>query len=194
MQERRFCIRLLKIMMGLWIFMSPFYAIQARAFEPLPPEQVFQLLVSAPEKNAVQAEWRITPGYYLYADRIHFTFNPTTQFAVALPPAETKISPDNKPEKVYSGTIVTPILLTSAPTMVTLTVNYQGCAQAGFCYPPMKKIYTIDLAKQVVTLGESIKQSDATFSLTALLTDQHKIQSILATQHVAVLLLIFLGL
>lgn len=194
MQVSHWGIRLLKVIVGLWIFMSPFYAIQAHAFEPLPAEQVFQLLVSAPDKNAIQAEWRITPGYYLYADRIHFTFKPTTQFAVAFPSPETIISPDNKPEKVYSGTIVTPILVKSAPEMVTLTINYQGCAQAGFCYPPMKKIYTIDLAKQVVTLGESIQKSETKFSLSALLTDQNKIQSILATQHVTVLLVIFLAL
>ena len=92
------------------------------ALKPLPSDQAFQLIVSTPENNAVQVEWRIAPGYYLYVEKLQFKFDPVVSFEVSLPPAATKLNFENIKEKVYSGTVVIPILLKSVVSNATLTI------------------------------------------------------------------------
>lgn len=149
---------------------------------PLHAEKAFVFSATVASPTEIQAHWKIAPGYYIYRDRLKFHFIPDLNAQIHYPESELKDVGEDKKIKVFSGNLTIPITFqTLAPTL-QLTVHYQGCSTKKFCYPPMQKTVTLNLSNQ----------SSATN--TSLLTDQNKISRLLATQHIGVLLFIFLGL
>lgn len=154
----------------------------AQLIQPLPVAQVFQFSATRVSTNKIIAEWQIAPGYYLYKQRIHVTLNPDTTAELQFPPSELKhdLIHRGNYEEVYSGHLVIPIMLPSeAASSIKLTIQYQGCAQAGLCYPPVKQQLTLNTVDN---------------SLRALLSDQNSILTMLSTQHFTLMLFMFVGL
>ncbi|HEX4044362.1 MAG TPA: protein-disulfide reductase DsbD, partial [Gammaproteobacteria bacterium] len=169
---------------------------------PLPADQAFVFSVyinptlSAPTKEKtiakeVMAEWQIAPGYYLYTKRIHIHFEPTMNADIQLPQGEVKYGQETGQYEVFSGIISVPILLSKTPSQLTMHVDYQGCSQAGFCYPPMQRSFLLNFTDNTITPLLS-KTTDKEWS--SLLTDQNGIVTVLQSQHFGIVLLIFAGL
>jgi thiol:disulfide interchange protein DsbD len=120
----------------------------------LKPDQAFILSTEVPDANTITARWDIADGYYLY--RKKFSFSLATADGVQLgdpqfPPGKTKVDDTFGPSEVYYKNIVAriPVIRSNTHgTHVTLVTKYQGCADAGFCYPPMTKTVDIDLPPQ----------------------------------------------
>ena len=115
----------------------------------LPPEQAFRVSAEAAGAEAVLVRWSIADGYYLYQSKFRFsTQSPgVTLGEPVLPPAATKEDPYFGAMQVYRGDAHTRLPLTRAPgsgAALALEVRYQGCADAGFCYPPQR--LTLNLA------------------------------------------------
>ncbi len=110
----------------------------ALAAEFLPPEQAFAMTATPVGDNAVQLQWRIADGYYMYRERLTLHAVTKTGQAPALetPKAETKFDANfNKTMEIYhQGLKLT--VDRSKLQGDNFTVEYQGCAQAGLCYPP----------------------------------------------------------
>ena len=65
-----------------------------------------------------------------------------------------KQDPDNGNYEAYAGEITIPVPLKAANEPQNLKVDYQGCSESGFCYPPMHKSFAVDLANnQILTTG-----------------------------------------
>ncbi|MCP5160539.1 MAG: protein-disulfide reductase DsbD [Hahellaceae bacterium] len=108
----------------------------------LPVDEAF-ILTSSNSDRGITLRWQIAPGYYLYQDRIKIQ-TPENQ-----PPASSLIFnnlPEDKEDpsfglvKVYHNELSAFQPIGSEITQpINLTLTYQGCAEAGLCYPPQKK-------------------------------------------------------
>ncbi|TLX22988.1 protein-disulfide reductase DsbD family protein [Thermomonas fusca] len=120
----------------------------AADFELPPVDEVFVLSAQATARNRIEVRWKIADGYYLYRHR--------TSVKAGAGFAEPRLAlPDgNKHRDEFFGDVetyrtqlvgvVTGVPAASA-TGVALTVKYQGCADAGICYPPQTRTLTVAL-------------------------------------------------
>jgi thiol:disulfide interchange protein DsbD len=115
----------------------------ARAGDFLEPEQAFQLQGELRDARTLRLTWTIAPGYHLYRDRLSFDGSVE---APALPAGLRKFDENfNKEMETYQDKLVVDLPVKgSAP--FTLTVGYQGCADAGLCYSPATQRYRVDPA------------------------------------------------
>lgn len=153
---------------------------------PLPADEAFVLSVYPNGSHQVIAEWRIAPGYYLYRDRLRISDAAKQITKIDLPQAEIKKDAIRGKYLAYSGILTVPILLKTISTNeLKLRIDYQGCSQQGFCYPPIQKNISLRLAANNPTTPST------PFSL---LTNQNEVQAALQSQHLAALFLLFVGL
>ena len=118
--------------------------------EFLPPDQAFQVAAVADGPDRVRVEWVIHEGYYLYKGRIKFA---TTDAQAALgtaslPTGKKKHDEYFGDQEVYHDGIVATVPVARAAGAtgeLPLDVTYQGCAEAGLCYPPITKNLTVSL-------------------------------------------------
>ncbi|MFT6102104.1 MAG: thiol:disulfide interchange protein DsbD [Granulosicoccus sp.] len=116
--------------------------------EFLPVGEAYQLSVRANDTK-IAAEWVITEKYFLYGEQFRFSIN--GQIVTASRPAG-KISYDEIFEKdvekhyIYTQATIDrqtlPTNLLNAKTL-NLSITYQGCADAGLCYPPETQAFII---------------------------------------------------
>jgi thiol:disulfide interchange protein DsbD len=116
----------------------------------LPPEQAFRFSASAQGPERVRLDWLIAPGYYLYRDRIkatgeagHSTVGPP-QF----PEGQIKSDEYFGKQVVYHDALVVtlPVQRSGSRALdLSLSVTYQGCAEAGLCYPPVTRTVSVQL-------------------------------------------------
>src|SRR6185312_4416079 len=116
----------------------------------LPPDQVFHLGASAAGAEAIRLDWWIRDGYYLYRSRLKVSAaDGVTLGALQLPTGKIKIDPYFGREEIYrnavSGTVVVQDPAAARGGNLSLRVTYQGCADAGLCYPPITKTLTVAL-------------------------------------------------
>ena len=104
---------------------------------PLPPEQVFLLDAARAADGGIDLVFSIRDGYYLYRERIHAASEPdgTTPSVLDLPPGKIKDDPNFGRVEIYRGEVSGRVRGGPAGAW-TLAVRYQGCADAGLCYPP----------------------------------------------------------
>jgi thiol:disulfide interchange protein DsbD len=121
--------------------------------EFLPPEQAFRFSAAATTDAAgarqLRLDWIIAPGYYLYRDRIHIASAQTPERigTPQLPPGQIKSDEYFGKQVIYHQELVALVPVqggSRAP--LALSVTYQGCAEAGLCYPPITRAMSIDLA------------------------------------------------
>jgi len=185
----------------LTIFLT-FIAFTTTSFaaDPLSVEQAFSVSVQPKDDHTLVAQWKIAPGYHLYRDHIKFNLvNPTTGHlgSVVLPPGIMQQDDVLGKYEVYQhGVVVTVPLQNVSTKTVTLDVHYQGCADAGFCYPPVSKQIVLNLAK-VPHVADNSSNGDASSSAAS--TDatsnapQDKITALLNNHGWGIILLGFLG-
>ncbi|OEE80735.1 protein-disulfide reductase DsbD [Enterovibrio norvegicus FF-162] len=117
----------------------------------VPVDQAFPFNFTQ-QGDRVYLDWQVMPGYYLYQDKF-----------------EVKVSEDAKvgsmemrqgqPYKdeffgdvlIYKKPLTVTVPVLSATDSSSLNVTYQGCADAGFCYPPE----TVNVPLSAVTSGTS---------------------------------------
>lgn len=106
-----------------------------------PPGAVFHL-AAAPGAHRIELSWTIRPGFYLYRSR--FRVKPlagTVIGTLELPRGIVKIDPYLGREQIYRNAVTAdlPVMrgTAAAPRNASVAVTYQGCADAGLCYPPI---------------------------------------------------------
>ena len=116
----------------------------------LDPDQAFVLTVEDNGASTLIARWQIAEGYYLYRDKFSFSADPQVGLGAAeLPPGEVKEDEIFGSVETYTGPQELAIVIPVADTSVRefqLNVGYQGCAEDGICYPPIKKQLPVRLA------------------------------------------------
>ena len=91
-------------------------------------------------QHDLNLSWHIKDGYYLYRKQITLTTKDAAIVEPSLPPGEWHEDEFYGKSEIYRQRLMLPITLTQAGKAATLTVTYQGCADAGFCYPPETKV------------------------------------------------------
>ena len=76
--------------------------------------------------------WEIRPGYYLYRHKLGVSED-GRQLALELPPGEPREDAAFGRVQVYDRYLEVGL----PPGRGGLTLRYQGCAAAGYCYPPV---------------------------------------------------------
>lgn len=80
--------------------------------------------------------WKVKSGYYLYRQQIHVTPANATLAPLTLPAGQPHEDEFYGKSEIYPQDLTVPVTLQQAASGATLSVTYQGCAAAGFCYPP----------------------------------------------------------
>ena len=113
------------------------------ADELLSAEQAFQLVSATRDADGVHFSWVIAPGYYLYRQRIAAepVDGGAKLAALVLPKGTAKHDEHFGDVEIYTTSVDARLPVakgTAAPTRLKL--RWQGCAEAGVCYPPITRV------------------------------------------------------
>ena len=104
--------------------------------------------------------WQVKDGYYLYRKQISITPSQADIAEIKLPPGVWHEDEFYGKSEIYRKQLTIPITVNQAKSGATLTITYQGCADAGFCYPPETK--TVPLSEVSASAAASPAPAPAT--------------------------------
>lgn len=105
----------------------------------LPVEQAFQFDWQQLDHGQMRLHWRIAPGYYLYRERLSFS-------GVKRPP-NLPSGEAHHDDYFGNSTIYREDLEIIIPEGAKgVEIGWQGCADAGLCYPPQRKMLAPETA------------------------------------------------
>ncbi|MDB5993089.1 MAG: thiol:disulfide interchange protein [Pseudomonas sp.] len=121
----------------------------------LPVEKAFVFTSERLESGETQLYWQITDGYYLYQKRLKFDGLPA-ELHPMLPAGEPHSDEFFGEQPVYRQGLELKI---PAGATGQIKVGFQGCADAGLCYPPQTQV--VDLGGKATTpaVGEAPDQA-----------------------------------
>lgn len=115
----------------------------------LPVREAYPLTLEV-QDTAIVMHFQVMPGYYLYGDKFSVTLHDKQQ-DLALPlqreKGEISFDPELKKtlEKFHRDLSITAALPAAyAPPHATITVSFQGCADAGLCYATERIQFDVD--------------------------------------------------
>jgi thiol:disulfide interchange protein DsbD len=116
----------------------------------LPVDEAFIFTAAADGGAQIALDWQIAPGYYLYRHRVSAK-TATAGFGlgeIAMPPGKKKTDEFFGEVEVYYHALAAtvPVVRPANTSTLEITVSYQGCADAGLCYPPVTKTMAIELS------------------------------------------------
>jgi thiol:disulfide interchange protein DsbD len=124
--------------------------------EFLHPDQAFVLSGEQRPGGELVAHWAIAPGYYLYRDKIRFSTSApgVTLDAPVFPEATIKQDPYFGEVAIYKTEAEASLTVRGAEASGSyeIAVTYQGCAEDGICYPPIKKTLLFNAAYQTASV------------------------------------------
>lgn len=159
--------------------------------EFLSPEQAFRLSEKVNARGELELHWTIEPGYYLYRDKLAVVpLTPGAQLgALDLPAGETKDDPDFGRVEVYKYDLAVTAPVAQWPAgdrPLEAQVRYQGCAEDGICYPPIKKRVSFSFIDSAAAAPLAVTPANA-------LSASDRIALDLSERSLALTLLTFLG-
>jgi thiol:disulfide interchange protein DsbD len=118
--------------------------------EFLDPDVAFRLEATPEGPDQVRLRWVIADRYYLYRDRIKVkTDTPGVVLGKTdFPPGILENDEYFGEQVIYHGELIARVPLSRAAgdtQPLALAVTYQGCAEAGLCYPPITKNFGLQL-------------------------------------------------
>ncbi|WP_299775158.1 protein-disulfide reductase DsbD [uncultured Pseudoteredinibacter sp.] len=128
----------------------------------LPIEEAYQASLSLKDKT-IFLDWKIADGYYLYKDRFKFqkwhdqqsqTLNGKLQNGKRI----FDLAFEKELEVFYHNTQIEIASPAGDHSEYQLAVEFQGCADAGLCYPPHTLWYTVNTDKGSITSSPAPSQ------------------------------------
>ena len=133
---------------------------------PLPAEQAFKLSAILLDNNMLAVRWLVQPDYYLYKDKISFSFEKASIENISFPNAVIKNDEFFGEVSVYNTPLEIQIELKNIQKdYVLVTIKHQGCWEGGVCYPPQVDRLEVSLegskkapipSNEIVTIDENI--------------------------------------
>jgi len=110
----------------------------------LPPDIAFRLGARV-DGDLLKVRWVIADGYYLYRQKIEVRAeSPDLQLlAPQLPKGLIKTDPYLGTQEIYTQQVEVAVPFTrfdAGAHPIQIKVTYQGCAEAGLCYPPITRV------------------------------------------------------
>lgn len=109
----------------------------------IPADQAFKLVGDTKDNNKLILDFQVTSGYYLYQRKFaYYSSNPTVKFQEAIfsRPAQIKDDPEFGKVPVYHDDVSITVPYSGGGKV---TVRWQGCADAGLCYPPQEREFNL---------------------------------------------------
>jgi thiol:disulfide interchange protein DsbD len=118
--------------------------VDSNATDFLPPDVAFRVGASV-DGSVVRVRWIIADGYYLYRSKIDIKAeSPDLVVAApALPKGRFKTDPYLGTQEIYTQQVEATAAFSridAGAHPLQIKVTYQGCAEAGLCYPPISKV------------------------------------------------------
>src|SRR6186713_607175 len=114
----------------------------------LPVEQAFQVSAQATAPDRVEVNFQVNKCCYLYRERMKFVVDagqPAALGSPDMPEGEPKVDDQGEHHVFHQDvTVRVPVSRGSkAAFTLPIKVSYQGCADAGLCYPPITKTFNV---------------------------------------------------
>ncbi|MFN2169333.1 MAG: protein-disulfide reductase DsbD, partial [Anaerolineae bacterium] len=170
--------------------------------EFLPVDEAFQLTVDVGTDGAVLARWEMPDGYYLYRHRFGFATrvsaddpsSPVRLGEPEIPPGKKKIDDYFGEVEVYYHEAQARVPVAAGAGRVEVGVSYQGCADAGLCYPPETRWVSLNLAAPGGGASVAAASKSPAGNAAVPRTEERELASLLAEGGLlTALLLFFLG-
>ncbi|MGQ8819234.1 protein-disulfide reductase DsbD [Serratia sp. NA_13] len=107
------------------------------------------------QDHQLALSWQIRPGYYLYRQQIKLVPQQATLGTFTLPEGLSHKDEFFGEVAIFKQQLALNIPLQQAANGASLSVTYQGCAEAGFCYPPETRVIPLDAVSATTTLPVS---------------------------------------
>lgn len=172
-------------------------------------DEAFALTTDYLGDGTLSARWQMPPGYYLYGHRFGAKAVDESQVTLGepvMPPGKDKYDEyEEAVVEVYydSAEMSVPV---SGTGVVEVRIQYQGCADAGLCYPPESKPVWLDLdrgeivaaplltsATNAPSSGSSAAPARSSISATAVTEEQALAGRLAESSMLAALALFLLG-
>ena len=110
----------------------------------LPVDDAFRVEAVLGPTGRAELRFAVAKGYYLYRDRLRIAAA-DADTVLGTPELPTGVTHEDSyfgPQQIYPEAFVisVPVTRGSPPT---IKVVYQGCAEAGLCYPPQTRVLTV---------------------------------------------------
>ena len=112
----------------------------------IPADQAF-VFDFQQNQHDLNLTWQVKEGYYLYRKQVSIKPAHASVGALQLPAGEWHEDEFYGKSEIYRQHLSVPVTVQQADKGATLTVTYQGCADAGFCYPPETRIVPLSEVK-----------------------------------------------
>jgi thioredoxin:protein disulfide reductase len=119
--------------------------------EFLPPDVAFRVGAEATAADRVEVTFQIADGYYLYRNKLRFQAPGDVAAglgAPTLPKGDEHTDEYFGTQEVYHEALIAQLPVSRAQLegfTLPVKVTYQGCADAGLCYPPITKTFNVAL-------------------------------------------------
>ena len=179
----------------LWpiVVVTMLWALPAHAKQDfLPPEQAFRLNIIKQADGQVRLNWTISKGYYLYRKQMKVEGDPSGSAQQVEWPAGTRKTDDTFGEsEVYRDNVD---VLVKAADSQTLTVGWQGCADAGLCYPPQTQRVNLADVASAPSASTGVAAVAASPAALGALGEDQDLADRLARSNLGWMLAVFFGL
>ena len=133
--------------------------IESNESDFLPPDVAFHVM-AANEGTTLRVRWVIADGYYLYRQRMQIKAeSPDLLLAApAYPPGIVKTDAYFGSQETYRQQVVATVpysRIDGGAHPLQIKVTYQGCADAGLCYPPITKVISPTASGTGVNPGQA---------------------------------------
>lgn len=110
--------------------------------------------------SQLNLNWQIKPGYYLYRQQIKLNPKQAELAPLSLPKGALHEDEFYGKTEIYTDSLNLPITVNSAAKGATVSVTYQGCAEAGFCYPPETRVVPLSAVTPSSSLSAGEREPD----------------------------------
>ena len=160
----KFCL-----LLSLWLPLSALaqnalsaYTQQQTQF--LPVDEAYQLTLVADGDQRLMLQWVIAPEYYLYRHAFKAQASDSEGSIaanLAVPDGLAKTDEFFGDVEVYYDALEAWVALERTTELAQIKVTYQGCADAGLCYPPETKSFLWHMASGEIQAGSLAPSSSA---------------------------------
>ena len=151
----------------------------------------------AQQGDRVILSWQIADGYYLYKKQFKTVVKQAEIGLPVFPVAEQVEDEFFGLSDVFRGQLDVTYPIVSSVQDGIVKIRYQGCADAGLCYPPTTKVVYLSQVgtASVLEPGQDTKISISELDSQAPISEQFELASLLSSeQSLLITLLLFLGL
>lgn len=114
----------------------------------LPADSAFALSAYIETPNTLVLRWDIEDGYYLYRKSLYFTESNNNSLQSPLIPLGIQTEDEffGEVEVFYQQLLIRiPFDANTVGDNISLQLNYQGCAEASYCYPMQFKELNLEI-------------------------------------------------